>query len=189
MPDGAAALWEHFGAKAALLGATVLHAAGEEEAAALLAAPPASEDEPPQHLPIPASEFAATAQAAARFPRATARCQPAKAFERGAVREVVGLGQAAVAETGSVLLGEDHTGRAACLLAERLWLLVPYDAIVPALDGTFARVRQLVQEGAPYVMLMSGPSRTADIERTLTIGVHGPRALTIVVIGGGQTAS
>jgi L-lactate dehydrogenase complex protein LldG len=31
---------------------------------------------------------------------------------------------------------------------------------------------------------MSGPSRTADIERVLTIGVHGPKALVIVVIGG-----
>src|SRR5579885_105759 len=98
----AAVLWEHFAAKAALLGATVLHAAGEDEAAALLAAPPGSEGEPPRHPPVPAIEFAATAQAAVRFPRTTARCQPAKAFERGAAREVVGLGQAAVAETGSV---------------------------------------------------------------------------------------
>jgi L-lactate dehydrogenase complex protein LldG len=32
---------------------------------------------------------------------------------------------------------------------------------------------------------MSGPSRTADIERVLTIGVHGPRALAIVIVGGG----
>jgi L-lactate dehydrogenase complex protein LldG len=32
------------------------------------------------------------------------------------------------------------------------------------------------------VSLVTGPSRTADIERVLTIGVHGPRALHVVVL-------
>jgi L-lactate dehydrogenase complex protein LldG len=58
---------------------------------------------------------------------------------------------------------------------------------VPTLDEAMARVAGLVREGAPYATLMSGPSRTADIERTLTIGVHGPRALSIVVLGTAAT--
>jgi L-lactate dehydrogenase complex protein LldG len=40
----------------------------------------------------------------------------------------------------------------------------------------------LVQAGNRYITLMSGPSRTADIERMLTIGVHGPRELILVVV-------
>ena len=32
------------------------------------------------------------------------------------------------------------------------------------------------------VSLVSGPSRTADIERTLTVGVHGPKSLTIFIL-------
>jgi|SRR5581483_2088856 len=185
-PAAPAALWEHFAAKAALLGTTVIHAGSEEEAATLLA--PAMAGEPPDRSSASATEIVATSQAASRFPRATAAAGRLPAVARGTAREVVGLGQAAVAETGSVLLAEDRAGRAACLLAERLWLLVPYEAIVASLDGIFAHVRRLVQGGMPYVTLMSGPSRTADIERTLTIGVHGPRALTIVVVGGEQTA-
>jgi L-lactate dehydrogenase complex protein LldG len=33
----------------------------------------------------------------------------------------------------------------------------------------------------PFLALVTGPSRTADIERVLTIGVHGPRRLIIVI--------
>ena len=36
-----------------------------------------------------------------------------------------------------------------------------------------------------YLTLTTGPSRTADIERVLTIGVQGPRAVHLVVVGGG----
>jgi L-lactate dehydrogenase complex protein LldG len=33
-----------------------------------------------------------------------------------------------------------------------------------------------------YITFISGPSRTADIERVLTIGVHGPERLTIILV-------
>ena len=49
-------------------------------------------------------------------------------------------------------------------------------------EAVLARIDALVRAGRPYVTLMTGPSRTADIELTLTLGVHGPGKV-IVVIG------
>jgi len=89
----------------------------------------------------------------------------------------------AVAETGSVAVGLLREQRAQALLAERLWLLVPARELVATLDEALARIERLVREGSPYVTLMTGPSRTADIERALTVGVHGPRELHVVLIG------
>jgi L-lactate dehydrogenase complex protein LldG len=37
--------------------------------------------------------------------------------------------------------------------------------------------------GSPAAVLVSGPSRTADIEMTLTIGVHGPGEVYVFLIG------
>ena len=88
----------------------------------------------------------------------------------------------AVAETGSVAVALPREERGRCLLAERLWLLVPADELVPTLDVALERIEALVRTGTPYVTLMTGPSRTADIEMSLTVGVQGPaRVVTIFV--------
>ena len=89
----------------------------------------------------------------------------------------------AVAETGSVAVSWPRDERGRALLAERLFLLVPRDQLVPTLDDALARIEALVRDGRPYVTLMTGPSRTADIERALTVGVHGPRELHVVLVG------
>jgi L-lactate dehydrogenase complex protein LldG len=95
----------------------------------------------------------------------------------------IAAGLFAVAETGSVAVALPRTERGAALLAERLWLLVPASDLVPTLDEALTRIEGLVRGGWPYVTLMTGPSRTADIERALTVGVHGPRELHVVLVG------
>jgi L-lactate dehydrogenase complex protein LldG len=51
--------------------------------------------------------------------------------------------------------------------------------IVPDLAALF---RQVGPADSNYLSLITGPSRTADIERVLTIGVHGPGRLVILVV-------
>jgi L-lactate dehydrogenase complex protein LldG len=95
----------------------------------------------------------------------------------------IAAGLFAVAETGSVAVALPRAERGSALLAERLWLLVPASELVASLDEALARIERLVRGGRPYVTLMTGPSRTADIERALTVGVHGPRELHVVLVG------
>jgi L-lactate dehydrogenase complex protein LldG len=100
--------------------------------------------------------------------------------------EVVGAAAFAVAETGSVLVCGSNAERAQALLADRLCLVVHAGDIVANLDEALVRVGELIALGNRYATFMSGPSRTADIERTLTIGVHGPGALRVIVVGAAQ---
>jgi L-lactate dehydrogenase complex protein LldG len=163
-----AALLRSFATKAEAFGASVHHVADEESAWALLAGV------------VP--ELECTRSVVERFPRVAEHCTATTGAGQTAP-DVVAAGILAVAETGSVLLHESRADRGACYLADRLWLLVRADQIVPTLDSAFECVATLLRGGARYVTLMSGPSRTADIERVLTIGVHGPRELTVIVVG------
>jgi L-lactate dehydrogenase complex protein LldG len=89
--------------------------------------------------------------------------------------------QAAIAETGTLVLDS------ACE-RHRLISLVPpvHIAIVEAsriyetIGETLARLRS-DKEISPAVTFITGPSRTADIELTLAIGVHGPQELFVIV--------
>lgn len=93
----------------------------------------------------------------------------------------------AVAETGTIV--QDATDISARLVS----MLPPcHLALVPA-KGLVATLREAIAfwarrgEIPGYLAFVSGPSRTADIERVLTIGVHGPaRVVVIFVDEGGE---
>jgi len=87
---------------------------------------------------------------------------------------------AGIAETGTVVIpgGEGQPLTASLLPAVHIAVLRASD-ILPSLEATLGLPEI---EKSPAVALVSGPSRTADIEMTLTIGVHGPGELHVFVV-------
>ena len=57
--------------------------------------------------------------------------------------------------------------------------LLGTDRILADMNAVLERLRP---EQLNYISFITGPSRTADIERVLTIGVHGPERLIILVV-------
>jgi len=91
------------------------------------------------------------------------------------VEEVFG----AIAETGSLICSSKRGKPVqAGLLAGHHVAIVTADNIYEKLDDFF----EAVGDSPPTnITLETGPSRTADIELTLTIGVHGPGRVTVIV--------
>jgi L-lactate dehydrogenase complex protein LldG len=57
--------------------------------------------------------------------------------------------------------------------------LVPTSGILPDMPALLSRVNP---KECAYLAMITGPSRTADIERVLTIGVHGPERLVVIFV-------
>ncbi len=89
----------------------------------------------------------------------------------------------AIAETGSVLLAENTLeARVVSMLTLAHFILVGEDRLVPMLDDAAGILQQFSRAQRHYMSFVTGPSRTADIERTLTIGVQGPKTLCVILV-------
>lgn len=89
--------------------------------------------------------------------------------------------QAGIAETGTLVLDS-------AVEQNRLISLVPpvHIAILDAsrIYATLGETLAMLQSGdevSPAITFITGPSRTADIELTLTVGVHGPQELYVII--------
>ena len=86
---------------------------------------------------------------------------------------------AALAETGSVILSSGPAqSRMATLLPPIHIVLLPTSRLTSDIF-TWTQARQ---ETIPAnITLISGPSKTADIEQTMAVGVHGPKRFVVIV--------
>ncbi len=109
--------------------------------------------------------------------------------DRAVLRDVaanaeVGISSAdyALADPGAlVLLSTSHEDRLISLLPSIHIAVVPSQAVLNGLDELFTVLPDPAEVSSSMV-LIAGPSRTGDIEMKLTLGVHGPREICLVIV-------
>jgi L-lactate dehydrogenase complex protein LldG len=86
----------------------------------------------------------------------------------------------ALADTGSVVLAASpEEPRARSLLPFTHWTVVERARILPNLAALFAT---LGSELPSALAIVTGPSRSADIEQRLAVGVHGPGDVHVLIL-------
>jgi len=89
----------------------------------------------------------------------------------------------ALADTGTlVMLSSPREARLISLLPPAHIAVVPRNRILTGLDELFSVLPDPAAASSSMV-LITGPSRTADIEQILVRGVHGPGQITVVIAG------
>jgi L-lactate dehydrogenase complex protein LldG len=82
-------------------------------------------------------------------------------------------------ETGTLVLGSSAGKPRAVSLLPRVHLAIVRPEMLRAdMHQVFAEAKE-----RHYLLFITGPSRTADIELTVTLGVHGPRSLYVWMLG------
>src|SRR5262249_34882936 len=88
----------------------------------------------------------------------------------------------ALADTGTlVMLASPQEARLISLLPPAHIAVVPRERILSGLDELFSILPDPARQTSSMV-LITGPSRTADIEQILVRGVHGPGRITVVLV-------
>jgi len=72
--------------------------------------------------------------------------------------------------------------RRASMLAKHLTFVLDNNNIIDSLDDASAILENEFMDKSNYISFITGPSRTADIENQLIIGVHGPLTQEILII-------
>jgi len=101
--------------------------------------------------------------------------------EMGRMEISVSIARAGIAETGSIVESTKEGGsRVMPILAPIHVVLLPESRLVGSQLDFFSSFTP-GKEGSAQI-IMSGASRTADIEKTLIVGVHGPKKLYVILV-------
>ena len=121
----------------------------------------------------------------AALPRVQTGFADAAELRQACAAAAVGITSAdyVLADTGSlVMLSSAAEARMISLLPPAHIAVVPSSRILTGLDELFTLLPSPADASSSMV-LITGPSRTGDIEQILVRGVHGPGELTVVMVG------
>ena len=91
---------------------------------------------------------------------------------------------AAIAQTGSIVIDSARNARAASLLPDRCAFVIDAATVVDTPGDVLRHRTRWWPDALPsQIVFVSGPSRSADIEMTLTVGVHGPGRVHAIIRG------
>src|ERR1700678_3699878 len=136
-----------------------------------------------------ASDMDAIGEALERADFRIVRTLPVGDTERAAMRARVagadlGIAEAdfAIASTGTLaVVSTANRPSALTLLPPASLVLVQIDRVMPNLAAVLAEMGP-AGVAANRLTLITGPSRTADIEKRIVLGVHGPQSLHVIVV-------
>jgi L-lactate utilization protein LutC len=117
---------------------------------------------------------------------ASGTARPVRWSSQGGPREssqaTVSLADALIAQTGSVFVSASCGGRGASVVAPCHIVLARASQLVPDLETALrdATAQQRLDKNS-FACIISGSSRTADIEKILVQGAHGPVRLVVIV--------
>ena len=108
-------------------------------------------------------------------PELTVSPQPPKGNE-----SALSAAEYGIAETGTLVFCSGPSSPSSWhFLPGREFILIRRSRIVPRLEDVLSRL----QDTPATINLITGPSRTADIEQTIEMGAHGPREIHILIMG------
>ena len=88
----------------------------------------------------------------------------------------------ALADIGSLVFPYDENGTSLShFLSDCVFVLVERRQLLP---NQFELLKKIELEKSKNMVFMAGPSRTADIEKVLVLGAHGPRRLVVIMLDG-----
>jgi len=86
------------------------------------------------------------------------------------------------ARTGSVVLSSHNDGRKINIFAPIHIVIANENQILPDIDDCIVSLTKKYDKLPSSISFATGPSRTADIEKTLILGAHGPKKLSVFII-------
>ena len=103
--------------------------------------------------------------------------------EVGRISTGLTLADWGISRTATLVIdSESEDIRIATMLSETHVAVLPKSRIVADIGDIEAELTRMMKAVPGYLSFISGASRTADIERVLTTGVHGPQELHIVIV-------